>query len=235
MKTYKLLALIGFGAALNAAWAQGTPWPDWYFGMGAYAVPGYNGVALGNYSFSSNESFAFGANAYAGWQRSLAIGYAAYAAEEAVAIGSYSSAHDGAIAVGYEANGYMCSIALGLSSTAQAFKAIALGMNSSAYQEASVSIGDRAWSTSFGGVALGRGNNSRTKANSLVASTPSSVDPIFMVGNASVNWDGSDAGRANALTMFRDGDMHVAGKVRVQPGGDIPMFSTVKPPGVSYP
>ena len=87
---------------------------------------------------------------------------------------------------------------------------------------------------------MGVGNAAKRKDGSFVGASGTSVEPLLMLGNAtnlsSMTGAANSPGRSNALTVFKDGDAHFTGAVRVPPRGDISMGSyTAKPTGVQFP
>ncbi|MCK4664469.1 MAG: tail fiber domain-containing protein [Bacteroidales bacterium] len=150
---------------------------------GAVAI-GYENTASGSYST------AMGYN-------TSAIGLASFAAGGATsASGSYSTAL-----------GYQCittasyAVAIGRGDTASADYAMALGYNTKASGENSFAMGYRTTAQSFLSLVIGRWNNI---AGSTTAWT--GTDPLFVVGNGE-----STSIRNNALTLYKDGDMTIAG------------------------
>ncbi len=211
-------------------------------GLNAFADGG--SFAFGENAYAAGRGFAFGDSAYAGYgwySTGIAIGYDAYAAggsyQAGIAIGGMSSAGIGGLALGDASDALDYSVSVGTGSSAAGAGSTAVGPYPQAVGTRSVAAGYMALASSHGGVALGTGN--KTKRKDGTTPTPTATqpsDPVLMVGNAAQGWNGSDTTRSNALTVYRDGDAHLAGKLRVQPGGDIPMtgFTTV-PAGVSYP
>lgn len=240
----------GFGIFLASAFcatlAHGQAGYGYSFAWGEGASAGWYSFAQGYNSTAEGNGFAFGDSAFAGesyYGANLAFGAGAVASthwtvyESSISIGDYSDASLGSVSLGYDASSNYQSLAVGAYSRAlQSFSA-AFGRSAQAIAPGSLALGFHAYAPSVGGVGLGLGNKALKKDGTIASfDFAQSNDPILMVGNSAYSAGGiSDANRSNAVTVYRDGDMHVAGRVRVQPGGDIPMFSTVKPSGVSYP
>jgi trimeric autotransporter adhesin len=231
------LAILGCGN-LHAQFGM-----DFSFSFGDGATADAYGFAHGAYTQAAANAFAFGDYAYAGYGAygtGIAIGYDAEAYggsyEAGIAIGGWSEAQPGSAAFGFNAYAGDYSVAVGSSTIASGTYSAAFGRSAQAIGPRSIAAGAFSYAPSFGGIALGFGNKAKRKDNSTPSATAQANDPVLMVGNAPSNWNYSDATRSNVLTVYRDGDAHFAGKVRVQPGGDISMGGyTTKPSGVVYP
>jgi hypothetical protein len=230
----------------SAVWSPQMVGP-YSFAAGFNSVAGFGSFAFGSYAAAASESFVFGAGASA-TASSIAVGSAASGHLSSISIGSGASSANFSLSVGEGASSLgHASVALGASSAAAADGSSALGPQSSAVglrsaalgnaamavADQSIAVGPYALATAQGSAALGYANASVTKSGGLPSpGHPQPEDPILMIGSGT----GSPIARANALTVFRDGDAHFAGAVRVPPRGDVPMGGfTAKPPGVQYP
>ncbi len=151
----------------------------------------------------------------------------------AVAFGSWTGASGwGALAGGGDtfASGNM-SVAIGDVSSASASGAAAFGTGTSASGSGSLAsrflttasgnlstaFGTGTLAPSYASISVGRYNIGDVSSGG--SSQWNEEDPLFEIGNGT-----SSSNRSNALTVFKDGDMHVHdGAVRIQPQGDIGM------------
>jgi hypothetical protein len=218
-----------FAGGLNAVAGAGS----FAFGQNAYADAGF---AFGENAFASG-GFSFGSGAYGVYGAVVALGAGAEAHEESIAIGGYSVAFDGGVTLGYSTYAALLSVSAGMFSSATGVSSTALGYDATATADNTVALGSQSLASSYGGIALGYGNKAKTKSGGFSnASTAAAGDPVLMVGNAPQSWDGTDATRSNALTVYRDGDVHATGAIRVPQRGDILMGGyTAKPSGVAFP
>jgi autotransporter adhesin len=213
--------------AFRAGWVGGSQWDD--ANIGEYSVAmGSNTIASGEASTamglgttaSGDHSVAMGSNTTASGSHSVAL------AGPARAEGSYSTAigfdvtagGEGSTAIGYEVSasqsyataiGYSTyasgtgSVALGYSTTASGLASTAMGTGTTASGEHSTAMGDHTTAGAFASLALGRYN--------VVEGNPvnwNTSDPALVVGNGS-----SDADRSNALTLRKNGDLTIAGRL----------------------
>jgi hypothetical protein len=237
--------------------SSSTPWSsgnigDYSFAFGSNAMAADYGFAFGDNAQAAATAFAFGPNSLAGYS-GIAIGHDAIASGSGIAIGPWSYAADGSLQLGGSgaATGYG-AISLGESfatapwafsavycGAAYGYASIGIGVESWAEGDYSVSLGAGAYAKAWGGIALGFGNVAKKRDGSAIApSNPSSLDPIFEVArpDPALELYPGERGPYNALTIYRDGQAHFIGVVRVPGGGDIPMGTyTAKPSGVVYP
>ncbi len=218
-------------------------------GLAILGNSGSGGIALGPASISGN-SIAIGSQSGAYGSASIGIGsgygdnnnYGAIAmAWGSIAIGTWSSSASGfGLAIGSHANSsgdfstslgnYVSSIgygstSLGFYATSIGDASVALGLFSEAISNESFSIGANTQTRAFGSLALGRfnrGNKRKDGTTEVVPSVSHLSDPALTLGNGT----GTSASlRKNAFTVYRDGDAHFAGSVRMKPAGDISMGS----------
>jgi hypothetical protein len=209
--------------------------------MGLFSrADGSGSIALGSDATSlGGGSTALGSGAYASGGASLALGGGA-TGECSVGIGmggwasgDYSvsiAAMDSASATG----GY--SMAIGNAATAAGSSSTAFGTGAEALADFSTALGNYAYTTSQFSVAVGTSTVSNRRNGSAASpGTPQDDDPVFMVSKGPLDpW--TTPPTRNALTIYRNGDSHFNGIVRVMPGGDIPMTGyTSKPSGVQFP
>lgn len=198
-------------AAFRAGHAAGTQWDD--ANVGDYSVAlgrdvvasgneatalgsvttasGYRATALGHLTDATGErSTAIGSNATASGYASTAMGANTTASGFAsMAAGSSTTASElAATATGYRttASGYQ-STAMGWTTTASGLQATAMGLVTTAQANASL--------------VIGRYNVIEGAGDSWVA-----TDPLFVAGNG-----GSTASPSNALTLYKNGNMTIAG------------------------
>jgi hypothetical protein len=235
-----------FGAVVSSSILYGQAGSGYSFTWGDGASAGNYSFAQGYHATAVGNAFAFGDSAYAGmgyYGVNIALGFSAsatstyYIPEASISIGDSSDASWGSVSLGHDASSNNQSLAVGAYSRALMSFSAAFGRSAQATALGSLALGFQTYSPSVGGVGIGMGNKALRKDGSSPTSySTGGGDPILMVGNSVFSSSTlADTSRSNALTVYRDGDVHVAGKVRVQPGGDIPMFSTVRPTGVSYP
>ena len=210
------------------------------------------GFAFGDSAQAATNAIAFGPNALAGYG-GIAMGHDSIANGSGIAIGPWSYAMDGSLQLGGSgaATGYgAISLGESFATGTWAFSAvycgaaygeasIGMGVESWAEGDYSVSIGAGAYAKAWGGIALGFGNVAKKRDGTDISSSAASpLDPIFEVArpDPALELYPAERGPYNALTIYRDGQAHFVGVVRVPAGGDIPMGSYVaKPSGVVYP
>ena len=160
----------------------------WYPGKGAFRAGHVNGTQWNDASVG-DHSAALGINTTASGYTSAAMGssteasgdYSTAMGQGTEASGDYSTAMGGNTTASGD-----YSAALGTSTTASGDRATAMGLTTTAQAYASLVIG--AW-------------------NTISGSTTSwvSTEPLFVAGN------GSPGSRADALTLYKDGDLTIAG------------------------
>jgi hypothetical protein len=205
----KLTAGLGSSAANGAILSIGN----------SSAATGLDSVALGRYAYAAGiasnalgtGSTAYGAGAVALGVSSVAEGSNSLAfGSEATAFGASSLAFgDGAVAEGTG------SLSIGFYNSAGADFSVAAGALNQANGNGSVAVGESLYAEAKNQVVLGRYNALSGSTNS---ETPN--DDLLIVGNGQNNTT-----RSNALTVKKNGDVNVAGKLRVWPSGDLSMGS----------
>jgi autotransporter adhesin len=185
-------------AAFRAGTVSSNQWDDAYVGTYSAAM-GADTVASGSYSFASGlgtvasglGSVAFGTNATASGQGALAIGNGTSGTGNYAAVASAQ----GATAIGYGA------VASGPSSTS-------IGNFTTATGTFATAFGNFTEAQAHASFVLGQYN--------LVAGDPLNwvtADPLFVIGNGT----GASA-RANAFTVFKNGNTEIAGRLTVKEG-----------------
>lgn len=217
-----------FAGGLNAyAPAEGA------FAFGINSIAGFHSIAIGHEAAADGydmASIAIGEETEATYEATIAIGYKAKAngSSGGTAIGPWATAVGGGD-----------NVAIGMGAYASGGVDIAIGGNARSSGSTATAIGYMALAPVSGGVALGVGNAVKRKDGSLVGASGTAVEPLFMLGNGNLytlTYPANSPGRANALTVFKDGDAHFTGAVRVPQRGDISMGSyTAKPTGVQFP
>jgi hypothetical protein len=211
-------------------YSQSLYGPSVAVGQDTYAVSG--AAALGSGAVASGEESLAIMRGWADYLWAISIGVASYAGDDSdIAIGTGATAQGPiAVAIGGDLTQAIgvSSIAIGNSARAVGGGTIVVG-SGEAFANGAITIGS-AENAVVGAMALG----SQVRSSRQDGSTPSptvtnAADPVFMVNPA------GGYSSPNRLTIYRNNEAHFAGKVRVQPGGDIPMLSTVKPAGVVYP
>lgn len=182
-------------------------------------------------SGGAGSSVVIGKGASTGYYGSgVVIGV--YASGTGVVIGENSHSDYGlGTAVGFSAEASYGGggTALGQEARATGMQATALGSFSEALADYTIAVGTGSLVYAPGGVAIGNYNSIKGK-NGVTGATDSNA-PLFAIGNGS-----SDTARANAFTIYRDGDIHATKAIRVPKQGDISMgIYTAKPPGVVFP
>ncbi|MDH3479916.1 MAG: hypothetical protein OEO20_16595, partial [Gemmatimonadota bacterium] len=124
--------------------------------------------------------------------RSMAMGY------NTTASNNYSTA----LGVGTTASG-VSSTAMGEYTQADGASSTAMGQNTTASGNNSTAMGAGTTARAFASVALGRYNVVTGSPTSWVA-----TDPVLVVGNGT-----SPAGSSNALTLRKNGDLTIAGRL----------------------
>ncbi|QGW29664.1 tail fiber domain-containing protein [Phnomibacter ginsenosidimutans] len=158
-------------------------------GLGNVASNDYT-VALGTSNTASGfAAFAFGQLAKATSNTAIAMGISANA-------GGFSSL---ALGQNTEALG-QGSMAIGTDAKATAAYSYALGFNAQASANMSVAIGNETRARSYGSLSVGSLNDTSDITTPGIAQT---TDRIFQIGNGSV------AGRSNAMTVLRNGNMGI--------------------------
>lgn len=228
--------------------------------IGVNAESGEHGISVGSVANASYSSIAIGGSAEGG--HSIAIGRLAQSLDSsAISLGAGIAQGFGSFAVGYynednNQQGTAQTESMSFHGRALGFRSISLGVYSFATNDLSVAIGYFSMSSGHNAVAIGGesdaiGDHSTALGAYTLAAAPRSAavgawnkpvkkgttaapdpiiatptDPIFNVGN------GEGFLRRNALTVYRDGDAHFAGTVRIKPSGDIGMGSFTE--GMSY-
>ena len=193
----------------------------------------YYGTAVGPGSFAGS-AVALGSRSTALGYTSIAIGtkiegdnwdYGATAiAQGSTAIGPWSESQaPWSTAFGFHSTSSGdYSTALGAWISTVGDRSTALGYSTVAIGDDSVALGSSLYATALRSVALGTYNigdkrKDLTTVNPLVAD---SRDSLVTVGKGYAYNQ-----RSNALTIYRDGDAHFAGSIRMKPAGDISMGS----------
>lgn len=175
----------------------------WYPGKSAFRAGGalateWDDSTIGRYSA------AIGWNAKASGSNSIALGSGIKASGDySVALGSNTTA-----------NG-VTSIAMGLGATASSFYTTAMGFYTTASGESSTAIGNSTMASGYFSTAMGYHTTAQAY-NSLVLGMWNIIsgsqygwfptDPALVVGNGT-----GTATRSNALTLFKNGNMTIAG------------------------
>lgn len=247
-----------FGTVSNTA-----PWSTANLGVYSLAfgqdaeAPGAGSFAFGQgASATGQNSFVFGPSAHAS-HFSIAMGQSAYADVSSIVLGENGNADSG----GTQLGGSGMAIAPGAISLGESFAvapysfsavycggaygfgSIGIGVESCAEGDYSVSLGAGACAKAWGGIALGMGNVAKRKNGAAIDSeNPASDDAIFEVARPDPALGIDPAGGMppergeNALTIYRDGDIHAVGAVRVPQRGNLSMGAfQAKPAGVAYP
>lgn len=178
---------------------------------------GIDSVALGRYSKASGEgSSVLGTGSWATGPGAVALGPSAYAyGSGSLAMGNNAEATaDESLVFGQWSYAYgLGSLSIGMSSLASGDFSVTAGMGNYAGGQGSVAIGESVVANAKGQVALGR-----YSAPSGSPSVEAPTDDLLIIGN------GTDAThRSNAFTLKKNGDVNVAGKLRVWPSGDLGM------------
>lgn len=206
------------------------------------------GTAIGFQAKAGHLGVAVGFNASAGGEGAIAIGGAAAYdyespapaahAARSVAIGSFSGVSSpGAIAIGWgsgaswdDAVGIKGvasgagSVALGALSSATGTGTVAIGYGTQVFANGAFGLGNGLSVGAQGGVGLGRYNRNEGRGAAAISPTqPASTDPLFTVGSGT-----SDAARANAFTVYRDGGARFEGAVQLKAGSG---YLTLQPGG----
>lgn len=215
--------------------------PDDFSIAGGFHMAPNEQRPMGKYSFAlgyaseaqSSHSIAMGANSVALGVGCVSIGVSSYAskfgsmalgagtsatAEYAVSMGLYSIAsgnHSMAINAFTKASGYYSlaqgyntmsqgaySSAFGVNTNAIGLGSMATGMGSLARGNGSTSIGEGTIANSFLSFVAGRFNDTTAVSTNGWINT----DPLFIVGNGLTS-----SNRSNALTLFKNGNMTIAG------------------------
>lgn len=196
-------------ASLRAGYVDGTQWDD--ANVGNYSVAmGYNATASGNKSFAVGENCtASGSMSFAAGESCVASGTNSFAfGEQSEASGGYSIA-------------LIKSVASGLATFSVGTSAQAAGDYSMAVGQLATTRGENAIAMGFGTLAIGKssfctGRNTTAQAlNSFVIGKKNVVegdslnwvdtDPLFVCGN------GTSTTTSNALTLYKNGNMTIAG------------------------
>jgi len=175
------------------------------FGTGAYGLSstafGYETVAASDYST------AFGRSTVANAQGATALGDSTVASGiNSIALGTFTTASGNtAFASGQN------SVARGLYATAMGYQtmagsyAMATGRETVADAVGAFSMGYRTNTTSYADLAIGRYNVGGGTFNSWVA-----TDPVFEIGMGT-----NSTNTVNALTVFKNGNLSLAGNMSV--------------------
>lgn len=148
------------------------------------AIGGYNNISTGMAAFATgNTTRAVGNNAFTSGMHTKAIG------NNTLATGAYTQA------IGDN------SAAIGWGNTASGYTALATGRLTLASGTYAVSMGLNTIAKSYAAVAMGRYNDTTAASSTLWVAT----DPVLSVGN------GTPISRSNALTLFKNGNMTIAG------------------------
>ncbi|MCU0472830.1 MAG: tail fiber domain-containing protein [Bacteroidales bacterium] len=162
-------------------------------------------TAIGYYTNAVGEfSTAMGLHTYATGTEAISIGRSCIASgTSSLAMGIWSSASGSySIAMGYNAYAKAYgSIAMGYHSSATRDFALATGFGTKANGGSSTAMGWNTNAKSYASVAIGSYND--TTCTSSFSWVPS--DPLFVAGNG----NGGDA--SNALTLYKNGNMTIAG------------------------
>ncbi|MGC1471108.1 MAG: hypothetical protein WA775_00840, partial [Psychroserpens sp.] len=198
----------------NGAESQG----DFSFAFGDESeAQGENSIAMGDDAFATNDyAVAIGRDALASGQSSLATGYNTTASGDystamgsnttatfasSTAMGSNtiaSSSNSTAMGENTTASG-LSSTAMGGDTTASGAYSTATGRNSTALGVYSTAMGFNTKSDSFRSIALGSFN-----IGGGMPSSWSSTDPLFEIGNGTLDTD-----RNNALTVLKNGNVGI--------------------------
>jgi len=186
------------------------------FAFGYGGDPNEDTVAVNSYDFafghrasaSGGHSFSFGSHTGASGGHGVAFGRSsATNAQHGLAVGD--SAH--------ALNNHAVSI--GEYTMASGVHSAALGSFNYASGNHSFALGNQLDANAYGQMVIGYFNQDIEGADTL-ADQHRDEDPIFVVGN------GLDTNnRRNALYLTKQGDMDIAGAVRIWPQGDIPMLA----------
>ena len=184
-------------AAFRAGRVTGSQWDLENLGSHSVAM-GLDAVASGSSSaaFGSNTtasgigSAAFGQNTSASGSRSAAFGSSTTASGQASA----------AFGEGTAASGDR-SAAFGQNTTASGMRSAAFGLFTTASGLYSIAAGYFTEARPFASLVVGRYNVIQGNPDSWVA-----TDPLFVAGNGT-----SSTSRSNALTLFRNGNLTIAG------------------------
>lgn len=193
-----------------------------------------NATAVGYYSTSAYAGVAIGSHALATGLYSTAVGAASDSENSSspptalsgssLAMGSATTATaQFSIALGFNVltSGY-ASTGLGVGARCVGDYSTSLGTNANVIGDYSAALGYGAVSYSLNSIALGSMNRGdkrkdQTTVDPVVAD---SRDPLFTLGKGTTEYN-----RANAVAVYRDGDMHLAGSMRMKRAGDISMGS----------
>ena len=198
-------------AAFRTGLVTGSNWNRDSIGQYSFAT-GYNTVAKGHGAFAagyearSNGSFsvAMGWRSYSNSGSSVAMGDNDSATgASSVAIGTNNNAFgQNSMALGYQsvATGAY-SNAIGDMNSASGYSSLALGTVSTAQGSNSATLGYRVISKAYAAVVVGMFNNTE---DAPIGNASSPSDRIFQIGNGT-----SDAGRSNALTVLKNGNMGI--------------------------
>lgn len=185
-------------AAFRAGYAFGTEWNDANVGQYSTAL-GYRSRASGEYSTALGGGIASENSA-------TAIGISANASgNTSVALGAGSASKDYATATGYKtsASGEY-STAMGNTTSASGNNSTTMGAGTSASGEYSTAMGLGNSANSLGETVLGHYASNVTGS----ADTWVTTDQLLAVGNGT-----GSSNRSNALTLYKDGNLTVAGTV----------------------
>jgi hypothetical protein len=160
---------------------------------------GYVAVASGPYST------ALGNNVTATGTQATAVGYIATASgDNSSVLGSGTASGTHSVAIGRVAvASSFAAYAIGYGVVAENFNAYALGTFSKATGSYSTAIGLWAYAKSYASTTIGQYNDSIASSSKT---TWVATDPLFIVGNGT-----SDAARANAFILFKNGNATLNG------------------------
>ncbi len=160
-------------------------------------------IALGRGNLASeNASFAVGESNTSSGSSSMALGEGNEATNYAAFAAGYNSIASGD-----------SSVAMGDGSKATAQDAIAIGDGNIANSTYSVAIGNRTVSDSYGQVSLGNYNTEIAGNKTQRVAT----DRLFVIGNGT-----SILNRSDALTILKNGNTNINGKLTTTKGVDFP-------------
>ena len=177
----------------------------WYPGKAAFRAGAVEGVGSNAWDDANigYHSFATGRNTTASGTWSTALGRNTTASGfGSTALGRYTTAsgfYSTATGYGTTASGSR-STAMGEDTTASGSSSTAMGWSTTAIGSYSTAMGDRTTAQAYASLVLGRWNVISGTTGSWVA-----TDPVLVVGN------GTSAGRSNAFTLLKNGNLTIAG------------------------
>ena len=202
----------------NFAFGHGATATQSSIAFGSLSVADFLSTAMGHWALASTASSSFGLSAKASFS-STALGNSTHASISSVAVGN--SAIAGAVNIGEVT-------AIGANSKGLGLRSTALGRSAFAVTDYSTAVGGLSTTNAIGQMAFGRYNPPQKRGNTgfPAVNVAAPTDPVFVVGPGTLaNGNLPTPTPPNVLTIYRDGQVHLSGVVRVPRAGDIGMGS----------